>query len=408
MVVPSRPLVQSLLTSRRSHSEKSTVRAKKSDHEISRRHLLKGTIGLAGIGCATSFLASPSLASPAISTEQELEVFSWQGYFSDEMISEFKKDTGIQIYLTEYESNNEALLTLKATKGRGFDLVLPSSSFLTNWYLAKDLLRPIEEEKLNFDLIHGSILKNAESMGTIYRGRRYALPFAWGCEGIVFDSLLRDYQPGELSWSDQWSFENKGFVATRPESALTSMALMLDGTGERLNSAYVNEDLARQVLGEALLFAQEHKPHVRQFWMDTEGLASAFTLNNCVIGQGWGGAAHTLWKQTTSRFKFLAPKEGALAWLDTLAIPEGSQNVDQSYELINWLLSPKGAGMFMASSGYNSAVKDAHEELDLAAQERFNFSYDEGEAIDDLYWLKPEPAWFKDLRAVYVRKYKEA
>lgn len=393
MVMPYRPVV----------SDKRTASLKQREPVMGRRSLLKGLAGLTGVGCASSLFPSP-----AISAEKELEVFSWKGYFNQEIIDEFKKDTGIQIYLTEYDSNDEALLMLNAIKGLGFDLVFPSSSFLTNWHLAKGLLQPIDEDKLDLGLIHGSILSNAENMGTIYRGRRYALPFAWGCEGIVFDSLLRDYQPGELSWNDQWAFINKGFVATRPESALTSMALMLDGTGERLDSAYLNEDLSREVFGEALLFAKEHKSHVRQFWRDTEGLASAFTLNNCVVGQGWGGAAHTLWKQTKSRFKFLTPKEGALAWLDTLAIPAGSTNVDQGYELINWLLSAKGAGMFMASSGYNSVVKDAHNELDLASQERFNFSYNDAKAIDDLYWLKPEPAWFRDLRDIYVRKYVEA
>ncbi|WP_421779937.1 extracellular solute-binding protein [Kiloniella litopenaei] len=393
MALPYRPVV----------SDKSTNSVKQSVPLLGRRSLLKGLTGLAGVSCASTLFSSP-----AISAAQELEVFSWRGYFSQEMIDEFKKDTGIQIYLTEYDSNDEALLMLKATKGLGFDLVFPSSTYLTNWHLARDLLRPIDETRLNLDSVHDSILSNAERMGTVYRGRRYAVPFAWGCEGIIYDSLLRDYQPGEISWNDQWSFINKGFVATRPESALISMALMIDGTGERLNDAYVNEDLCREVFGEALLFGKEHKSHVRQFWRDTDGLASAFTLNNCVVGQGWCGPAHALWKQTKSRFKFLAPKEGALAWMDTLAMLSGAPNVDQGYELINWLLSTKGAGMFMAASGFNSVVEGAQNELDLAAQERFNFSYNDDAAIDQLYWLKPEAAWFRDLRDIYVRKYIES
>ncbi len=373
------------------------------DQSLSRRNFMK-----AGIAASGLIGLSSALSIPAMATERELEVFAWKGYFSEEMIAEFKRDTGIQIILTDYDDNAEALLTLKATRGMSFDLVFPSTNFLSNWHLAPDLLAPLDDNKLELDGLYPKMLEQSENLGTLYRGKRYALPFAWGAEGIIFDSILRDYKPGELSWSDQWDHDNRGFVAVRPDSALTSMALMLDGTGERLNSAYLNEDLASEVFGEALLFAIEHKSHVRQFWRDTEGLASAFTLNNCVVGQGWGGAAHNLWKQTKSRFKFLAPKEGALAWMDTMAIPSGAPSSDLAYELINWLLSQKGGGLFMANSGFNSVVKGAEAGLDLAARERFNFSYDSGKAVEKLYWRKAESRWFKELRDIYVRKYMAA
>ncbi len=269
-------------------------------------------------------------------------------------------------------------------------------------------MRPIDESRLDLDSIYPTILEQSDNLGTIYRGKRYAVPFSWGAEGLSFDSTVHDYQSGGVSWSDQWSLENKGFVATRPRSALTSMALMIDGTGERLDSAYVNEELAREVFGEALLFGIEHKSYIRQFWNDVEGLTSAFTLNNCVIGQSWSGVGFDLWKNSKSKFKFVAPKEGALSWLNTMALPAGAQNTDRAYELINWLSSVKGGGMFMAHTGHNSVVVGAESGLDLASRDRFDFAYNSGQSIENLYWWKPEPKWFQDLRNLYVKKYKAA
>ena len=252
----------------------------------------------------------PCSQSSTLASSGELDVFAWPGYFSQGMISEFKKDTGITINVTRFDSNTEALLNLKVTKAQGFDLVFPSATSLSSWYMTEDLLQPFDERRLVLDDIHSSILEQSNNLGTIFRGQRFALPFSWGAEGISFDSTARDYVPGEVSWADQWAPENEGFVTTRPRSALTTMALMLDGTGERLASAYVNEDLAREVFGESLLFAIEHKSHIRQFWNDTAGIRSAFTQNNCLVGQSWDGVALDLWKNSKSKLKFVAPKEG--------------------------------------------------------------------------------------------------
>ncbi len=380
-----------------------SVKTQKAAKSFTRRGLLKSAGAIIGASAIAPLFSSRSLASSG-----ELKVFAWKGYFSDELIDEFKKDTGIKITVTDFDTNAEALLDLKTPKAESFDIVFSSASALTNWYVADDLLQPIDESRLSLDEIHPAILEKSLDLDTIYRGRRYALPFSWGAEGIAFDSTVRDYKPGQTSWADQWLPENKGFVTTRPRSALTSMALMLDGTGERLDSAYVNEDLAREVFGEALLFGIEHKPYIRQFWNDAESIASAFTLNHCVVGQSWDGTALNLWKESRSKFKFVAPKEGALAWLDTMVLPTGAVNLDQAYELMNWLSSAKGGGMFMSQSGYNSVVTGAEEKLDLASRDRFNFAYNNGEAIENLYWWKPEPKWFRDLRDLYVRKYKAA
>ncbi|MFD2206423.1 extracellular solute-binding protein [Kiloniella antarctica] len=370
---------------------------------FTRRGLLKSFAALVGT-CAVS----PLFSSPSVALSGELEVFAWQNYFSKEMISEFKKDTGIQLSVTSFDTNAEALLYLKATKGQGFDLVFPTATSLTNWYVAEGFLQPLDEKRLVLDHIQPTIWEKSSNLNTIYRGQRFAMPFSWGAEGMCFDSTVHDYKAGQVSWADQWLPENKGLVTARPHSALTTMALMLDGTGERLNMAYVNEEIAREVFGEALLFAIEHKSYIRQFWSDVEGLTSAFTQNNCVVGQAWDGVALELWKSSKSKFKFVAPKEGALAWLGTMAIPTEAQNVDQAYVLINWLSAPKGGGMFMSHSGFNSVVTEAKDRLDLASRDRFNFAFNDGAAMDNLNWWRPEPKWFQELREVYVRKYQAA
>ncbi|WP_419905769.1 hypothetical protein [Kiloniella sp.] len=94
---------------------------------FTRRGLLKSALAFAGTATVLPTFSSTSFASSG-----ELEVFAWQGFFSDEMISEFKKDTGITVNSTDFDTNAEALLYLKATKAQGFDLIFPSAASLSN------------------------------------------------------------------------------------------------------------------------------------------------------------------------------------------------------------------------------------------------------------------------------------
>lgn len=380
-----------------------SVKTQLAAKSFTRRTLLRSAAALGGAAAAAPLFSRSGLASSG-----EVDIYAWGEYVSEDMIAEFKKDTGIQINLSVYGSNNEVLTKLKASNGEGFDIVFPSVTTLVAWHDAGDLLQPIDEGRINVDNIQPAIFEKSLDLGATRRGKRYAVPFNWGTEGLAFDSSQRDYKPGQLSWADQWTEENKGLVTTRPRSGLTAMALMLDGTGEMLDKAHQDEETARKVFDQALAFAIEHKAWIRQFWKDAQALTSAFTQNGCAVGQSWDGTAISMWKDTGGKIKYLAPKEGALTWLDTMAMPSGAKNVEQAYEFMNWMVSEKGGGMHTAHSGYNSAAIGAEKALDAEAQERFNFIYNGGQSIGELYWWKPEPGWFQQLRAQYIEKYEAA
>jgi spermidine/putrescine transport system substrate-binding protein len=324
------------------------------------------------------------------------------------MIEAFKQDTGIQINLSVFGTGDEVLTKLTASQGEGFDIVFPSVTYLPAWYDAGELLQPVDESKVDVDNIIPTLLEKSFELGGTHRGKRYAIPFNWGTEGIAFDSTQRNYSYGALSWDTQWEEENKGLVAMRPRSGLATMAIMLDGTGEKFIEAHGDEEVAKQVFDDALAVAIARKAWIRQFWKDAQGLTNAYIQNGCVVGQSWDGTAIKMWQATDGRIKYLAPLEGALASLDTMAIPSGAQNIDQTYALINWLVSAKGGGMHAVHSGYNSAAIGAEAALDAGAQDRFNFMYGNGETIGNLFWWPPEAGWFQRLRAPYIDQYEAA
>jgi spermidine/putrescine transport system substrate-binding protein len=371
---------------------------------FSRRRLLKSALYT---GAALS--AAPLIGGRAFGQSSgEVNVYAWGEYISEDMIEAFKQDTGIQINLSVYGTNNEVLTKLTASQGEGFDIVFPSVTYLPAWYDAGDLLQPIDESKVDVDNIIPTLFEKSLELGATRRGKRYAIPFNWGTEAIAYDSTQRDYSYGTLSWDTQWEDENKGLVTTRPRSGLSTMAIMLDGTGEKFIEAHGDEEVAKQVFDAALKVAIARKEWIRQFWKDAQALTNAYMQNGCVVGQSWDGTAIKMWQDTDGKIKYLAPMEGALTWLDTMAIPSGAQNIDQTYALINWLVSAKGGGMHAVHSGYNSAAIGAEAALDEGAQDRFNFMYGNGAAIANLFWWPPEAGWFQKLRAQYIDQYEAA
>ena len=68
------------------------------------------------------------LATPAFA-EGQLNIYNWGNYTSPEMIEKFEKETGIEVTVTDYDSNDTALAKIKAG-GHGFDIVVPSGTYV--------------------------------------------------------------------------------------------------------------------------------------------------------------------------------------------------------------------------------------------------------------------------------------
>ena len=371
--------------------------------EFRRRSILQ-----AGVAAGALAAVSPVFSRRSLAQNREVEIYTWNDYITADVTDAFTAATGIRVNRSVYGTNNEVLNVLRASQGAGYDLVFPGAASLQSWYDAGDLLQPIDESRIPIDNVIPAIWERSLDLGATRRGRRYALPYSWGTEGIAFDSHQRDYAPGRTSWNDVWSDQNQGLVTARPRSAMTVIGIMLDGTGEMMDAAYHDEAVAREVFDQALDFAIDHKPWVRQFWKDTPAIQNAFLQNNAMVGICWDGPSLNLWRETDGRIKYLSPNEGALTWLDTMCIPSGARNIDEAYEFMSFVMTAEIGAAHANHSGYNTAVDGAVPFLTEDAREKFNYAYNNGALIDQLYWWKPEPQWFLQVRQEYIERYEAA
>jgi spermidine/putrescine transport system substrate-binding protein len=78
--------------------------------------------------------------------EGQLNIYNWGNYTSPELIEKFQEETGITVTVTDYDSNDTALTRIKAG-GHGFDIVVPSASYVPIW-VADGLLTELDHSKL--------------------------------------------------------------------------------------------------------------------------------------------------------------------------------------------------------------------------------------------------------------------
>ena len=321
--------------------------------KFNRRALLKA-VAAGGVAATMPFIIRQSLASSG-----EVNVFAWGDYIKPNIIEAFEKKTGIKINLSTYGSNEEVQSKLRAAGGKGFDLIFPSVDTRPE-YDDGDLLQAVDESRIKLDQIDSSIWRSSLKLGASRRGKRYLIPFDWGTEGITYDSSVHSFKPGELSYGDMWVDGLDGKVAGRQKSIVITLAIYLDSIGKvssnRGMDLYKSEADMRRVLDGCLKFLKPYKKNIGAFWNNATEATSAFTDAGCTIGQTWDTTGIKLHIDVDKKWIYTAPKEGALAWMDTMAIPSGATNIEQTYELINFLMTPEIGAMFANNTGYNTAA----------------------------------------------------
>lgn len=371
---------------------------------MSRRAILKSAAALGAVG-----LAGPLYTRNALSSSGELNLLMWSDEFPDPVIPNFEKATGIKVNQTPFSQNEEQINKLQATGGEGFDLCQPTRDRAVQ-FKELGVLGPFDMNRVkNAGNLIPSMLEGSTSIWTWDDGL-YHLPHCWGSEAISWRTDLWKGDPASLSYGSLWEEDVKGHVQGRPHSLLLGIGLWLDGTGKlptnRMLDAFKDEESFKKIYDQIVAVAIEHKPWIKQFWDSADNTKSGLMENDVWIGQTWDGPALSL-KKDGKPVSYQAPKEGAITWIDGLAMMKVAKNVDQIYAFLEYLQTPEAAAAVAEGSGYNPVVKGADAFLSDVAKKNFQEAYP-GDALKNLWQRPPEPSWFGELRTQYADKFKSA
>lgn len=373
---------------------------------ISRRKFLKGTTAAGAAAAVGPWIVSPKV----LASSGEVNCTIWTDYIPANVIEDFTAKTGIKVNYKELGSNEELINQMKATKGAGVDLCSPTNNRSGQW-VDLGLLQPFDYGRIdNLANVNPAMLKVGDTEWNFEEKGSHWLPLIWGTEAIGWRTDEYSPEGGIPSYGNVWSPDVKGKTMIRPHSGMLGCGLYMETIGE-LNAgdvwaAYASEEAMRPVWEKITAYCIAHKDQIKLFWNDTDSQKNGFLNDGVVVGQTWDGPVLAM-KSAGEPVTYQAPKEGAMAWVDSLAMSSAAENVDQAYELIKYVFDPAVAGKSIDVHGYNSAVLGADTHTGPAYKKNFAEAYP-GDALNNLNPWPAEAQWYADVRTEYRNKFVNA
>ncbi len=274
--------------------------------------------------------------------EKKLNIFCWAEYIPQAVLDGFTKETGIQISVENYASNEELIGKLLAGGGQ-YDLIQPSE-YAIEVLIKDNQLIPLNQAALT-NL--GNLAPEFRSMA-FDPGNKYSVPFMAGFVGICVNT--EKVKTPIKGFSDVFVPALKNRIVVLDDSReIVSWALGEAGLG-------IN-DVSPENLAKIKPLLQKWLPLVKVY--DSDSPKTALKNGDVDIGVVWSGEAAILYNDD-KKFQFVLPEKGAHLFVDSMAIPKTAAHPQNAHLFINYLLRPDVSKMISDEFPYynpNSAAR---------------------------------------------------
>jgi putrescine transport system substrate-binding protein len=307
-----------------------------------------------------SFAAVLGLMAAAAAQERVVNVYNWSDYIDPKVLENFTKETGIKVTYDTYD-NNEIVETKLLAGKSGYDVVVPSGPFLQRLIKA-GVFQKLDKSKLpNLKNLWPEVM---ERLQVYDPGNQYAVNYMWGTTGIGVNVPKVQQRLGNQPFNT-WDVVIKPEVVSRLKDCGVQM---LDAPEDIfpnvLNYLGLNPDSKRQDdltrAGDALF---RIRGSIQKF--HSSEYINALANGDICMAVGYSGDVLQAKKRAEEaknnvEIAYLIPREGALMWFDSLAIPADAKNVAEAHAFIDYLMRPEVAAAntnFVAYASGNLAAK---------------------------------------------------
>jgi len=299
-----------------------------------------------------------AISAGSLAADKTLHVYNWSDYIAPNTVADFEKQTGIKVVYDVFDSN-EVLEGKLMAGSTGYDVVVPSSSFLAR-QLQSGVFQPLDKSKLpNYKNLDPDLMKKLEQHDP---GNKYAIPYLWATTGIGYNVEKVKAALGKDAPVNSWDLVLKPENLEKLKSCGVSFldapeeifATVLNYMGKDTNSSDAKDYTAATDLLLKL------RPSIRYF--HSSQYINDLANGNTCVAIGWAGDILQAKKRAVEAkngvdIAYSIPKEGALAFFDTLAIPKDAKNLDAAYQFLNYLMDPKVMANISNSVYYASGNK---------------------------------------------------
>ena len=299
------------------------------------QHILRKILG--------GVIVSLYVASGATAAEEKvLNIYNWSDYIAEDTVANFEKETGIKVTYDVFDSNE--VLEAKLLAGNtGFDLVVPSLSFLSRQIQA-GVFMPLDKSKLsNYKNLNKDLMKRVAALD---KDNAHAVPYLWGTTGIGYNvnkvkEVLGDDAPVD-SWALIFDPENlkklKSCGVAFLDAPVEVIPAVLNYLGEDPNTFDT-----KLIQGKAQDLLMKLRPYITYF--HSSQYINDLANGDICVALGWSGdilqaADRAAEAKNGVEIAYVIPKEGAAMWFDMMAIPKDAKHPDNALKFINYILRP--------------------------------------------------------------------
>jgi spermidine/putrescine transport system substrate-binding protein len=273
-----------------------------------------------------AFLAGVvSLAGP-VRAEGQLNIYNWGDYINPDVLTRFTEETGIEVTLDTYGTNEEMLAKIQAG-ATGYDIVFPSVHM-------RDIMQKLGllyDAKVN-------TLKGFENIDPMAKRSQvdpessFCLPYAWGAVGVFYNKE----EAGEIeSWEDFFALPDKGKKITMLDDLRETIGVALINLGYSVNTTDSEE------LKEAEAWLLERKDKISAFSYDIVPLVQS----GDIAAAHWyvGATLYTL--QEPDKLGFVIPEEGATMYQEDICVLKSAPNKENAIRFLEFYMQPEIAAL---------------------------------------------------------------
>ncbi|OBY25935.1 polyamine ABC transporter substrate-binding protein [Leisingera sp. JC1] len=291
-----------------------------------------------------------AIGAAAAATAEEVRVYNWSDYIDEGLLEKFEKETGIDLIYDVFDSN-EVLETKMLAGGSGYDVVVPTGSFMARQIQA-GAFQKLDPSKLpNKGNMWDAI---EERTGKYDPGNEYSINYMWGTTGIGVNVAKVKEVLGDDAPIDSLELV---FNPANMEKLSSCGVHFLDAPDEMIPAAlkYIGEDpnsMDADVVAKAEPVLMGVRPYITKF--HSSEYINALANGDICVAFGWSGDILQARDRAAEadngvEIEYNAPKEGALMWFDQMTIPVDAPNPEGAHKFLNFIMDAQNMA---AASNY--------------------------------------------------------
>ena len=289
------------------------------------------------------------LGANAAAAEGKVVLYHWFEYIPQELLDKFTSETGIEVVMDTFDSNESLLAALKAGGMGTYDLAVPGD-YMVKIMGGEGMLDTIADGELE----NKGMILDQWADPAFDPGRTSSIPYQWGSTSFMVN---RDVYEGEIDTTD--------IIFNAPEE-LSGKINMLDSQGEVMLLASLHLGIPqctqdREQLKALNELLQSSKDQWVSFNSDTA--KDVLVSGDAAAGMIWNGFGAKA-REEGANVEYAYPEQGLIVWMDNVVLLKDAPNRENALKFMDFLLEPENMAAVTNYARYKAGTSGVDEYLD--------------------------------------------